>query len=852
MKTVLFKIVRIRYILTTLVIGTIIFLILNPEFLFENAEYFKAEKTIIDRANHYTLLSENNDYDICYFIEGGKNYFNFNFKDFHSGGLKQIELRGFSIYSSIRDNYNNCYYDMENNKVYIIGTKNRADYYLFESDGYKSRKYELFHHDLYDSLCDSIIVVNHTKFYSYKISNTMKDSLCIDSYKDGYKIILNRKTHENIHKPEMHTNICKELSKKTGTNFKPQDLHKIINFFLRNSYYHDRIFVKEESKRRGFTSAEILGKLDSNNDGEKDFLIQLVGDRWLPCILLCYDKFNKKVLWKKEYANGGIKEHKIVDIDNDGIEEIIISSYSPCNQQPIDAHEKEYLGSLIRAQLIILDNNGKVKEINNKPVIISSSIGYYKYKFSYLPESNSIIMGLYSQFNFDDKKVQLLDLNNNVVSELDISYQHMMGIKRDKNNIILVNRNQNRLEKIILDEKFKIKKKISIRINHTYNRYLGDRLFENNQQISTIDKPFTILDKNMRILYELPVIGDYYNWYNNDIYFIESNGYERYLAKLSFEHNQTLNPYIIIILLTEILLLILYLLISQLISIPISSPQKNYFILYNYYGKLFYWKIKGKLSASLDQTRSMSKNSKIPNSILSDLSDTPTLIYKKNFFFFKYLVYEIPSLDESKIIQRISHDLKNQVLMIKLLTDKYTEQLSEKNTTFVEEVSSSINSISTAAHTLSNFSHIDKLYKEEVEFNAFIKQLLIKHINHKLFENINYQPYSMSIVIGLDENLFRNAFDNLLKNALDEIEDEEIVNVTINQKNKKTTLQISNPYHDGDRDSTEFGKVGFSTKPQGSGIGLPISKVIIEKHKGNFDYYIIDKLFIVEISLPVS
>jgi len=188
--------------------------------------------------------------------------------------------------------------------------------------------------------------------------------------------------------------------------------------------------------------------------------------------------------------------------------------------------------------------------------------------------------------------------------------------------------------------------------------------------------------------------------------------------------------------------------------------------------------------------------------------------------------------------------------MMRLLTDQHTEQLSVQNKTYIEQVSSSLKNISSAAQTLSNFSHIDKLYKEEVEFNSFMEKLLMNHLNHNLFENVNYTSYKEKINVALDENLFRIAFNNLLKNALDEIEVEDIINVIVDQKGNRLILRISNPYHNKNRDSREFGKVGFSTKPEGSGIGLPISRVIIEKHEGELEYYIKDELFLVEISLP--
>ena len=190
--------------------------------------------------------------------------------------------------------------------------------------------------------------------------------------------------------------------------------------------------------------------------------------------------------------------------------------------------------------------------------------------------------------------------------------------------------------------------------------------------------------------------------------------------------------------------------------------------------------------------------------------------------------------------------------MVKLLTDQFTDQISKQNKAYLDQVSSSLNNISSSAQTLSTFSHIDKLYKEEIEFNSFIEKLILNSINHKLFENIHYNPYLEEVKTKLDVNLFRIAFNNLLTNALNEIEVKDIINVIVDQKDNKIILRISNAYHNKDKDSKEFGKVGFSTKPEGSGIGLPISKVIIEKHNGELEYFIKDELFIVEISLSVN
>lgn len=194
--------------------------------------------------------------------------------------------------------------------------------------------------------------------------------------------------------------------------------------------------------------------------------------------------------------------------------------------------------------------------------------------------------------------------------------------------------------------------------------------------------------------------------------------------------------------------------------------------------------------------------------------------------------------------------MKNQIPMMKLITNQYIDKPSIEDNSYIEEISTSLTTISKSVQILSSFSHIEKLYKEEVEYNSLIEELLHNHINHELFENIVFKPYSDDIMIKLDENLIGIAIYNLINNALDEIKKDDMVNVNIDRKNNKTIFSISNPYHFEKKNIEKFGNIGFSTKSEGSGIGLPISKVIIEKHVWNLDYFIENNLFIVDITIP--
>jgi len=221
---------------------------------------------------------------------------------------------------------------------------------------------------------------------------------------------------------------------------------------------------------------------------------------------------------------------------------------------------------------------------------------------------------------------------------------------------------------------------------------------------------------------------------------------------------------------------LIYFIINQHVSLHFFSLQKNYFVLYNFLGVLYHWQLKGKVTNSFVLPRKYSRSFELPSKTLSELSDTPNLIYKKNLLLFKYMVYEIQSRDESEIIQRISHDMKNQVLMMKMLTDQYAEEVKEKNEAYLNRMINSIDNVSHAAQTLSKFSHIDKLYKEKIELNLFIKQVLMNHVEHHNYRCIEYIPFREEIEISIDENLIRIALDNLIMNALEEVEkDQKII-----------------------------------------------------------------------------
>ncbi len=839
---------------------TILTVMLHSEYLYNSKTGFDISSTSIYYSDQFHLLPKSHPSEIIY-ASDHQEHTDFYFRNFEKSTLQQLEIRDLHIRSGFNLRSANFYTNSQTNKTYIVGIRNRADYYLYEfGENFSNENLKssfIYRNPVFDSLCDSMITINNMKWNSFVVYDSIADSIEIKATDSGYNLLMDETLFNSIaptreiHNNETYLKICQKINTYIPDKLEPAELWEIINFFLRQAQYRQRV-VQDDSRFNSFYPATILGQLDVNNDNHDDLLISINDSRWLPMQLLCYDITNKKLLWYKKYNLNEFQEYEITDIDFDGEKEIVLSSYSPCYKPPIDIYRTNRIGSKDHSTLMILDKNGELKLIKNKPVLINSSIGFAYYKFLFLPEKQQILFGLKSHNDFSIKKLQLLDLKSNTVNDLNVEYNQIAAIEFEDNKIIILNQNNNTLQKIIMNNDFKIQKRYSYPFaTNSYRLYYNAARID-NINISFSTNPIRVYDNNFNTIFESHTLLQEPVWKGNQLFYIKEIDSKGYLYRCTFEKNKTLNPYLIVILLAEFLILTFYLLLSRQISIPISSLYKNYFILYNILGKLFYWKLKGRIIKSIDLSQRMSTTTMIPNNLLKELTESPTLIYKKNFLLFKYLVYEIKSRDESEIIQRISHEMKNQVLMVKLLTDKNAVELKKMNHTYIEQITSSLNTISSAAQTLSNFSHIDKLYLENFELNTLIEQLLINHVNHNLFNNINLNLTTEKIFIKLDKNLFRTAFDNLIINALEEITLEQIIEISIKNKKDKVRLIITNPFNDCDRNIQEFGNIGYSSKSEGSGIGLPIAKVIIEHHDGELDFFFEEKNFIVQITLPNS
>lgn len=218
--------------------------------------------------------------------------------------------------------------------------------------------------------------------------------------------------------------------------------------------------------------------------------------------------------------------------------------------------------------------------------------------------------------------------------------------------------------------------------------------------------------------------------------------------------------------------------------------------------------------------------------------------------------HEIISSDEARVrndkqredwIANITHDLKTPLSPIRgyseLISDpkvnietnevrKYG-QIILKNTDYAEQL---INDLKLTYQLESEMLPINK---KKQNISRFVKELIIDILNNPEYElrNIEFFSANESIELSFDEILLKRAFNNLIINALVHNNKETEISVSISKKEKVEICVQDNGRGMSKEEvdnlfSRYYRGTNMEEKPEGSGLGMAISKQIIELHGG--------------------
>ena len=216
----------------------------------------------------------------------------------------------------------------------------------------------------------------------------------------------------------------------------------------------------------------------------------------------------------------------------------------------------------------------------------------------------------------------------------------------------------------------------------------------------------------------------------------------------------------------------------------------------------------------------------------------------------KLLVAERYSAWES-VARKLAHEIKNPLTPIQLsidsLKEKYSDQLKDKSKNFENyliTINRQIKDIEKLVNEFSDFArmpspilkkiNITKVIERAVEFYKMSdKDLNLKIIIDKK-QNFN--------VKGDDDQLYR-VFLNLIKNSIEAIDEKKQkdknlqgkIVVEIDRNNEYIVIKMidNGP---GFKDIKSITKPYFTTKKDGTGLGLPIVSKIINEHNGDVNF----------------
>jgi len=253
---------------------------------------------------------------------------------------------------------------------------------------------------------------------------------------------------------------------------------------------------------------------------------------------------------------------------------------------------------------------------------------------------------------------------------------------------------------------------------------------------------------------------------------------------------------------------------------------------------------KGNLNSKVPEIKT-DKELEILNKNFNQMIDR--LKYQQN----KLLANERHEAWES-VARKIAHEIKNPLTPIQLIIDslrnKYSELFDEKNKeAFLEKIKTinkQIKLIEKLVNEFSDFARMPKPIFKKNELNKIIKDSInLMKTNDKEIA-INFDSDIVHYVKSDTEQLNR-VFINLFKNSIESLEEknqkmgnfQKKIDVEIQQINDYINIEVrDNGTGFINSDLKTLSKPYFTTKKEGSGLGLSIVEKILNDHNGFIEF----------------
>ena len=216
----------------------------------------------------------------------------------------------------------------------------------------------------------------------------------------------------------------------------------------------------------------------------------------------------------------------------------------------------------------------------------------------------------------------------------------------------------------------------------------------------------------------------------------------------------------------------------------------------------------------------------------------------------KLLVAERYSAWES-VARKLAHEIKNPLTPIQLsidsLKEKYSDQLKDKSKNFdnyLSTINRQIKDIEKLVNEFSDFARMPSPILKKINISNVVERAVefYKMSDKNLNLNVVIDKKQNFSIKGDSDQLYR-VFLNLIKNSIEAIEEKKQkdknlqgkIVVEIDRNNEYIVIKMldNGP---GFNDIKSITKPYYTTKKDGTGLGLPIVSKIINEHNGDINF----------------
>ncbi|MDT8428320.1 MAG: ATP-binding protein [Pseudomonadales bacterium] len=186
------------------------------------------------------------------------------------------------------------------------------------------------------------------------------------------------------------------------------------------------------------------------------------------------------------------------------------------------------------------------------------------------------------------------------------------------------------------------------------------------------------------------------------------------------------------------------------------------------------------------------------------------------------------------LVRVLSHEINNTLAPLKSFSDTVIRQVKkrEANDDLKREIIDSMTIIGKRADSIANFVqsyHEIARLPEPDKKSTDIAELMTGLV--KLFPETTIKANGQSLKVALDSNQVEQVLINLIKNAIEATQTEAEIEVNWRQAGSRMVLTVTDQGDGIDNEENLFTPY-YSTKPQGSGIGLVFCQQVVEAHDG--------------------